>query len=92
MEDFYAGRAMEDHARCPNPRMEAIIHHDVVEDTPERVVMNIRYRWVDDTQTTDSGGNHTKIVCQDWSERWFTFAREADGRLSVVGMSGAQQG
>jgi hypothetical protein len=91
VEDFYEGRAMEDYARCPNPRMVAIIRDDIVADTPERVVMDLRYRWVDDTQTTDSGGNHTKIVCQDWAERRFTFARGADGRLSVVAMSGPQQ-
>lgn len=90
VESFYADRATEDYARCPNPRMVAIIRQDVVEDTPERLVMDLRYRWMDDTQSIDSDGN-SKVVCQDWAERRFTFARGPDGRLSVVDMSGPQR-
>jgi hypothetical protein len=92
VQSFYDGRAMESFARCPNPRIAAIIRATVVEDTPERLVMALRYRWRDDTQTIDSGSNGgSRIVCQDWSERRFTFARDPDGRLRPIAMSGPQK-
>ena len=92
VQSFYDGRAMEAQARCPNPRMAAIVRTTVVEQTPERLVMDLRYRWVDDTQTVDSGASGgSKIVCQDWGERRFTFSHESDGRLRPIAMSGPQK-
>jgi hypothetical protein len=89
---FYGGRAMEANARCPNPRITTITHADVVEEDAEHVVMDLRYGWVDDTQTVDSGaGGGSKIVCRGWGERRFTFDRRSDGGLEVVGMTGSQQ-
>lgn len=87
---FYDGRAMEAQARCPNPRLDGIVRTRVVEDTPERVVMDLRYRWVDDTQSVEVGGGNS-LPCQDWGERRFTFARGPDGRLQVVAMDGPQK-
>jgi hypothetical protein len=90
---FYDGRAMEAAARCPNPRLVGFTRAEVVEDTPERVVMDLRYRWVDDTRTVDSGGSggSSKITCQDWGTRRFTFARASDGQLQVASMTGPQR-
>lgn len=91
VQSFYAARAMEANARCPNPRMTSVTSTDVVEDTPERLVLDIRYYWVDDGQTVDSGGGGSKIICRDRGQRRFTFARDPHGRLEVVGMGGAQR-
>ena len=91
VQSFYGARAMEANARCPNPQMTGITRSTVVEDTPERMVMDIRYYWVDDGQTVDSGGGGGKIICQDWGERRFTFARTTSGTLEVVGMTGPQK-
>ena len=44
---FYGDRAMERAASCPNPRM-SITRYRVVEETPEQVVMDIDYYWVDE--------------------------------------------
>ena len=86
---FYDGRAMENHASCPTPHLRSIIATRVVEETPERVVMALRYYWVDDqVQYTVNGG---QVSCQDWGERTFTFARASDGTLTVVAMSGPQK-
>lgn len=90
IQSFYDGRAMEAQARCPNPRINSITDATVVEDTPERVVMDIRYYWVDDTQTV-GGDGASKIICQDWGERRFTFARAGDRRLAVESMTGLQK-
>lgn len=91
IQSFYAARAMEANARCPNPQMTSITGADVVEDTPERLVLDIRYYWVDDGQTVDSGGGGSKIICRDRGQRRFTFARDPQGRLEVVGMGGPQR-
>jgi hypothetical protein len=87
---FYDDRAMERSAACPNPKMQSIASNRVVEDAPERVVMDVRYYWIDWSQATDiAGGDIT--TCRDWSERTFTFERTSDGGLEVRSMSGPQR-
>ena len=87
---YYNANASERQASCPNPEMQSITSSHVVEDSPEKVVMDIRYYWVDWSQATDvRGGSMT--TCRDWGERTFTFARTTSGGLGVVGMTGAQK-
>lgn len=87
---FYATRATERSFTCNSPRMRTITSSRVVEDTPDRLVMDLRFTWVDDNAAIDMphGGS---IMCQDWGERTFTFARAADGTLTVQSMSGPQR-
>ena len=87
---YYDANASERSAACPNPEMQSVSSTRVVEDTPERVVMDIRYYWVDWSQASDIGGASV-TTCRDWSERTFTFAPRSDGTLDVVAMSGAQK-
>jgi HAMP domain-containing protein len=47
---FYDANAMEKNATCPQPRMQAVTRTQVVEETPQRVVMNIRYHFRDEGQ------------------------------------------
>lgn len=88
---YYDDRAIEENAMCPQPRMTAIVRSEVVEDTPERVVMDLRYHYRDETMTVDTGDGGTKYGCDDFAQRRFTFARATDGGLRVVEMSGAQR-
>jgi hypothetical protein len=88
---FYDDRAIEENAMCPQPRMTAIVRSEVVEETPDRVVMDLRYHYRDDMMTVDTGDGGTKYGCDDFAERRFTFARATDGGLRVEGMSGAQR-
>jgi hypothetical protein len=88
VQRFYAGRAMERGAACPSPRMTTITRAEVVEETPERVVMDLRYRWTDDGQSTDADGGTFRGICQGFNGRRFTFARANDGSLKVERMSG----
>ena len=53
---FYDAHASERQASCPNPKMQSITASRVVEDTPDKVVMDIRYYWVDWSQATDVAG------------------------------------
>lgn len=87
---FYNANASERQAICPNPAMQSITSSRVVEDTPEKVVMDIRYYWVDWSQAVDvQGGSVT--TCRDWSERTFTFARNSDGSLQPQSMTGPRK-
>jgi hypothetical protein len=90
---FYGGRAMEENAVCPQPRITAVTRARVVEETPERVVMDVRYRYQDDGMTSDSGGSggSTKLGCAGFGGRRFTFARGGDGGLDPVAMTGPQR-
>jgi hypothetical protein len=87
---YYDDRATERSFACPNPRMQSVTSSRVVEDTPETVVMDVRYYWVDWSQASEVGGGNV-TTCRDWSERTFTFARASDGQLGVVEMTGPQK-
>ena len=88
---FYDARAMEENALCPQPRMTSIGRTDVVEETPERVVMDLRYHYRDETVTADAGDSGTKYGCDGFGERTFTFVRMANGGLEVEAMTGGQR-
>jgi hypothetical protein len=88
---YYGGRAMEAQARCPNPQMGGILRTELVEETPERLVLNLRYHWVDDLRTVDTAGGGGKIICSGWGERTFTFTRLSNGALEVESMTGPQK-
>jgi hypothetical protein len=99
---FYDDHALERNAACPLPRMDAV-QAKVVDETPTRVVMNVRYHWYDDSQ-----GGHARSrlpgmpfpgvgqgsvlgYCNDWGERTFAFAKNSQGGLDVVSMTGPQR-
>lgn len=95
---FYDARAMEENATCPQPRMRAVTRAQVVEETPERVVMNIKYAFEDEGQTDYDndgfppfGGGGFLNRCNGFGERTFTFARRTDGSLDVASMTGPQR-
>lgn len=87
---FYGARAMEQNAMCPQSQMTAITNADVVEDTPERVMMNIRYHYRDDGQSVDYAGGDVS-TCDGWGQRTFTFTRAGNDRLIAQGMTGLQR-
>jgi hypothetical protein len=88
---FYDDRATERSASCPDPQMRSVTSHRVVEETLEKVVMDIRYRWMDDSQAMEMEQGGSVVTCQDWSERTFTFARTGSGGLVVQSMTGPQK-
>lgn len=93
---YYDRRAWEEGARCLAPRMTAITRTTVLEDTPERLVLNLRYHYRDDMYG-DFGDDDAPFgivhpfTCQGWSERTFTMSKRSDGSLDVVEMSGPQR-
>jgi hypothetical protein len=88
---FYGAHAMERNASCPNPQMWSATRHRAVEETPERVVTDIRYYWMDELQSMEVGQGGSGGTCQGWGERTFTFAKTGDGGLEVQAMTGLQK-
>lgn len=88
---FYAIRATERSFTCNSPRMRSITSTRIVDDAPDRLVMDLRFTWVDDNAAVDMPRGGGSIQCQGWGERTFTFAKFSDGRLTVIGMTGAQR-
>jgi hypothetical protein len=97
VKSFYEARAFEKSATCTRPRMTPV-GATVVEETPEHVVMNVRYHFRDENIDFDDdddfppfGGGGVLGRCDDWAERTFTLVKRTDGGVDVVAMSGPQR-
>ena len=93
---YYDNNALEQNATCTQPRMRSVTRTQVVGETPQQVVMTIRYYWLDEGQLDyDRGGLPMGGLafqrCNGVAERTFTFVKMTDGSLSVRSMSGPQR-
>jgi signal transduction histidine kinase len=95
VQSFYDARATEQNWTCNQPRLQAITDAQVVDETPERVVMNIRYYWYDEQNTITEDNVPFAMPalqrCNGWAERTFTFTKMTDGSLVVQSMTGPQR-
>ena len=48
LQSYYDNRALEENAACTSPRMQ-VSAFKVVEDTPARIVLDVRYHYSDDS-------------------------------------------
>lgn len=100
LESFYRVRALEENASCTQPTM-SITGYDVVEDTPTRLVLDVRYRYVDegmrDTQDDLLPNRFLRGGCTGWAQRTFVIAKAVGGgegsavATSVRSMTGPQR-
>ncbi|HEX2524716.1 MAG TPA: hypothetical protein VHL31_00215 [Geminicoccus sp.] len=91
IESYYRDNAWEEGARCVLPTM-SVTRWRVVEETPEKIVMEVRYAWQDDRNVDYNrfpglGGSST---CVGFNERLFTIAKGPNG-LQVQSMTGEQR-
>ncbi len=84
---LYEARAMERNAGCTIMRMRAITGHTVLADTPERLVLSVRYGYEPFNRMSDFGQD----ACIGFGERTFVFARTGTG-LTLIEMGGEQRG
>jgi hypothetical protein len=89
VRSFYAGRAWERNAFCPVPRIREITAVGTVEETPDRLVLDIRYFYVSD-RGFQSSDLSLLSRCEGFESRQFTFSRE-NGGLRVIAMTGDQR-
>jgi len=101
VRSYYQNNAQERGASCNSPQMRTLNSATVIEDTPQKVVMRVKYFWIDpsriDNDSDSLGGSFVLGVpggagyCQGWSERDFTFDKMTDGSLTVASMTGPQR-
>jgi hypothetical protein len=86
---YYEAHASERNGQCLAPYIDGFTTIQVVEDTPERVVVDARYLyrdWIKDG--TDADG--LMLGCISYGQRSFVLARSDDG-LQVIEMSGPRR-
>jgi hypothetical protein len=101
IETFYDNRALEWNATCTQPRM-SVSGYQVVEDTPVRLVLNVRYHYSDNSRGPFEGGPFGLPRaglgrCNDWATRTFVVVKSQGGppgstpALAVQSMTGPQR-
>jgi hypothetical protein len=92
LQSFYGARALEENAMCTRPQMTAVTGYQIVEDTPERVVMNVRYHYRDegaaDFDDDEFGFPRFRFgtgSCDSWAQRTFVLAKAKGGQPSPSG-------
>ena len=91
IESYYRDNAWEEGARCVLPSM-TITRWRVLEETPDKLVMAVRYAWEDDTHS-DFDGPVPRVragTCSGFNERVFTIDKSPNG-LQVHSMTGEQR-
>jgi hypothetical protein len=83
---YYERHASEGGGRCFRPYIDGFSRVTMLEDTPDRLVVQARYFYRDRFQDGDGGQ-----VCTGFNERTFTLARDQDGRPVVLKMTGEQE-
>lgn len=93
IESYYRDNAWERNATCLQPRMD-ITSVTILEDTPERMVLDVRYFWKDEGYDNDDAFGFPGAVgsCSGFSQRSFVLGRATDGTLFVRSMTGPQRG
>jgi hypothetical protein len=87
IKSYYRAHASEKNGRCLAPYVDGFTTLQVVEDTPERTVIEARYLyrdWVKD------GGDEPFSECVGYGRRSFVLTGN-DERLEVIEMSGPRR-
>jgi len=91
IESFYRDHAWEEGARCVLPSM-SITQWEVLEETPDKLVIGVRYAWRDDRNSGfDPELGRVQVgICQGFNSRVFTVVRGPAG-MQVQSMTGEQR-
>ena len=85
---YYEAHATEQNRTCLRPFMYGLTQVDVVEEQPERLVLDVRYLYRD--RNKDDRGDGLGRECSDYGERRFTLQKDGAG-LEVLEMTGPQR-
>jgi hypothetical protein len=88
IEWFYENNAWERGASCIPPRLLGVTRTTVVEDTPERLVLDVLYLWDVEGQNDDE---LVGVPCFGQGERTFVLSKYTGGGYSVASMTGPQR-
>jgi hypothetical protein len=85
---YYERHATEEDRTCLSPFMYGLTQVDVVEEQPERLVLDVRYLYRD--RNKDDRGDGLGRECSDYGERRFTLQKDGAG-FEVLEMTGPQR-
>jgi hypothetical protein len=85
VKSHYERHATEENRTCLSPFMYGVTRIDVVEEEPERLVLDVRYLYRD--RNRDDLGDAQGRACTNYAERRFTLRRDGPG-FEVVEMTG----
>ena len=81
---------------CNRPYFDAITKVEVLEDSAERLVLDIRYayrdRLRDDENTRSRRPFSSRKLCRGFESRQFTLAKSEGDEITVVDMTGLRRG
>jgi hypothetical protein len=86
---YYEAHASERNGQCLAPYIDGFTSLEVVEDTPERMVVDARYLYRDRLKD-GSDGDGMMLGCVSYGQRSFVLTR-SDDRLQVMEMSGPRR-
>jgi hypothetical protein len=91
MKRYYEAHASEKNGRCLAPYIDGFTTVQVLEETPERLVVDARYLYRDWVKDRDGGGSAGAArECIGYGQRSFVLA-QSDERLEVKEMSGPRR-
>ncbi|WGF89841.1 hypothetical protein [Marinivivus vitaminiproducens] len=88
---YYDRWALEENGRCRWPSMLAITAGQVIEDTPERIVVVVGYTYRDFDYERESPIGGIRLGCQGFGNRRFVVDKTGEG-YRVARMSGPSAG
>ena len=96
LRHYYRRHAVEWDGRCRAPYLDGVLASEVVEDTPEQMVLRVKYHYRDEVGW-ENGGSPIHAFggtdrCKGIEERTFTLAKRPDDQVQVVEMSGLARG
>jgi hypothetical protein len=86
INEYYYRFGVEENGRCRAPQVVAYFAGEVLEDTPERLVVRVRYQYRDDAYDTESPISGF-VTCRGRGERRFVLDKDGE-TYTVVRMSG----
>lgn len=88
IERYYESNASEENQTCLTPYMDGLTQVAVVDEQPDRLVLDVRYFYRD--RFKDDGRDGIGRECTGFAERQFTLAK-TDAGLQVVAMSDSRR-
>jgi hypothetical protein len=92
IKSYYEAHASEYNGQCLAPYIDGFTRIEVVEETPDRLVVDARYLYRDrvkDQRGSDDNGSFMR-ECVRYNQRTFVLARN-DDQLQVTEMSGPRR-
>jgi hypothetical protein len=85
---YYERHATEENRTCLSPFMYGLTQVEVVDEQPDRLVVDVRYLYRD--RNKDDRGDGLGRECTNYGERRFTLSKD-DADFEVIEMTGPQR-